>query len=324
VQSSVCLACVVVFGVCLATQAEADQAPFSNSETSVVYLLGPGDEVTVRVLDLDEIQERPFRIDESGLLHLPVLGDFPAAGSSTSELASRIRVSAFRFLKDPSVTVNLSSYRDQTVTILGAVNSPGEKQIRGDKSLLDIVSQAGGFRTDAGSVIQITRPVSSGPIPSANAHPDSTGRFTVATVNIGAAMKAENPGENIPLRVHDIVTVPRAETVFVIGEVLRPGAYEIGEARKISVLDALSRAGGANRSANSSRLRILRSVAGKAERTETVLDLNRILAGKIPDFVLEPQDILYLPTNKAKLATTRALETLIGTGSSIAVFRSSR
>jgi len=323
------LACAVVFGAYCEAQAEAVKAPQINSpETqlnqSAVYVLGPGDEISVRVLDFDEIPDRPFRVDESGSIHVPGLGDFKAEGLGTEELARQVRERARKFLHEPSATVNLALYREQTVTVLGAVNSPGEKQIRGPKSLLEIVSQAGGFRTDAGAVIQLTRPVSNGPIPSANARVDSTGRFLVASFPIATAMKAENPGENIVLRAHDIVTVPRAEKVFVIGDVLRPGSYEIGESERISVLNALALAGGASRSANSSRARVLRPVKGKAERTEQLLDLNRILSGKDPDLTLEPQDILYLPTNKAKIVTVRAIEAIIGTSSSIAVFRGSR
>ena len=111
--------------------------------------------------------------------------------------------------------------------------------------------------------------------------------------------------------------------IYVLGEVSRPAEYEISGSRTISVLDAIAKAGGTSRNASSSRARVLRTVPGKTERTEFIVDLNRMLAGKEKDFELEPQDILYIPTNRGKVVTNRAIEAMIGAGSSIAVFRSS-
>jgi protein involved in polysaccharide export with SLBB domain len=111
--------------------------------------------------------------------------------------------------------------------------------------------------------------------------------------------------------------------VYVLGEVGRPGAYDFGSP-SISVLNALARAGGSNRNADASHVRVLRMLPGKAERAEFTVNLNRMLAGKTPDFLLEAQDIFYVPTNKGKVVSTRALEAIVGTGSSIAVFRGSR
>jgi polysaccharide export outer membrane protein len=286
--------------------------------------LGAGDEISVRVLDLDEIPDRPVRINQQGDFTLPLAGELHAAGLSTRQVQEEIRGRLQGLLKSPAVTVTLTEFREQPVTVLGAVNSPGVKQIRGRKTLLEAISDAGGLRTDAGAVVKITRVRSAGPIPLPGARLDTENRFYVAEAEIRSLLQAQNPGENIPLLAHDVVSVPPAELVYVLGEVARPGGYEVKSSRTISILDAIALAGGANRNASSSRARVLRPSPGKSERTEIVVDLNHMLAGKEKEFSLQGSDILYIPTNKGKVITTRALETMIGTGGSIAVFRGSR
>jgi len=304
-----------------ATVASDDRSPSAPES----YLLGPGDEVHVRVLDLEEIPDKAIRVDQQGDIRLPLAGPVHAAGSSISELEDQIRTKLRKYLKNPSVTLTLTEFREQPVTVLGAVHAPGIRQVRGSKDLLSVISESGGFLSDAGPLVRITRPLASGEIPLPTSHLDDTGKFFVAEVEIASLLSARYPRENIPIRPHDIVAVPPAALIYVLGEVARPGGYEVTTARTVSVLHAVAQAGGTNRNASSSRARVLRPVAGnKAERTEIVVNLDRMLAGRVNDFDLRPDDILYLPTNKGKVVTTRAIEAMVGTGSSIAVFRGSR
>ena len=282
--------------------------------------LAAGDLISIRVLDLEEIPEHTIRIDDSGYIELPVAGRLLAVGKTPVQLEAEIRERLGKILKHPSVTITVTEFREEPVAVAGAVVSPGIKQVHGRKNLMEILAEAGGLRPDAGPAVRITRLRSAGPLPLPNAHNDETGRYTVGEVRIRPLLTGENPAENIIILPHDLVTVPVAELIYVLGEVAKPGAYELS-ATHMSILDALALAGGAERNAQSSRARVLRAVAGRTERMEFQVDLNRILAGKAKEFELEPQDILYLPTNKGKVVTARALEAMIGTGSSIAVFR---
>jgi polysaccharide export outer membrane protein len=294
-----------------------------HSDPGTGALLAPGDSVAVKVLDLDEIGERTVKIDAAGFVNLPVAGRLPAGGHTPewlqAEITSRLRI----YLKQPAVTVTVTELHEDPVSVTGQVNSPGIRPLRGNKGLLEAISEAGGFKPDAGPYIQLTRAADQGPIPHPSAKLDATGKFYGAQIEIASLLNGQNPGENIPLRPHDIVAVPPAGMVYVLGEVGRPGAYDF-PSPSLSLLNALARAGGASRNADSSRVRVLRVPPGKTERMEFVVNLNRMLNGKSRDFLLEPQDILYVPTNKGKVVTTRALEAMIGTGSSIVVFRGSR
>jgi len=291
----------------------------SPSDTSLVV----GDSLSVKVLDLDEIGERTVKVDASGFINLPIAGRINVRGRTPEWLQAEIARRLLVYLKQPAVTVTVAAFHEDLISVTGAVNSPGVRKLNGDKGLLEAISEAGGFKADAGPSIKVTRLVTEGPIPHASSQLDSSGRFYVAEFKIAKLLSAQNPVENIALRPHDIVSVPPAGMVYILGEVSRPGAYDFGSPA-ISVLSALARAGGNNRNADASHVRVLRVVAGQTERTEFVMNLNQMLSGKSREFFLEPQDIFYIPTNRGKVVTTRALEAIVGTGSSIAVFRGSR
>jgi polysaccharide export outer membrane protein len=209
------------------------------------------------------------------------------------------------------------------ISVTGSVNSPGIRKWDRTKGLVEAISESGGYKAGAGPFIKLTRVVEEGPIPDASCTLDVTGKYYVAQIEISSLLNAQNPAENIALRPRDIVAVPPAGIVFILGEVEHPGAYDFGSP-SISVLNALARAGGSNRNADFSHVRVLRLLPGSTERTEFVMNLSRMLTGKSPEFLLGAQDIFYIPTNKGKVVSTRALEAIVGTGSSIAVFRGSR
>jgi polysaccharide export outer membrane protein len=277
----------------------------------------------VKVLDLEEIGESLVKIDSSGFINLPLAGRIVAAGqtplSLQTEIAERLRV----YLRNPAVTINVAEFHQDFVSVTGSVNSPGVRKLNPGMHLLEAIAEAGGCKIDAGPYLELTRQSDQGPIPSPTSKLDASGKFYIAQFEIAKLLSAQNPGENVTLHPHDIVSVPTAAVVYVLGEVNHPGAYDFGSP-EISVLSALARAGGSNRNADASHVRVLRVAPGQTDRVQSVMNLTKMLAGKAPEFFLEAQDIFYIPTNKGKVVTNRALEAIVGTGSSIAVFRGSR
>src|SRR5205085_10140100 len=120
----------------------------------------------------------------------------------------------------------------------------------------------------------------------------------------------------------DVITVPQAEVVYVMGEVKKPGAFTLHEDEKISLLQALSLAEGLSRTAAPKSAKILRASGAKAaERTEISVDLQRVLAGRAGDDMLQPSDILFIPNNVPKSAAMRGLEAAISIGTGFAIYR---
>jgi polysaccharide export outer membrane protein len=304
-------------------QALVPAAPPLPENAAGAYRLGPGDEVVVRVLDAEEIPEQPARIDSLGNVNLPLVGRVLAAGLSVEELQNELTTRLGRFLLEPQVTVTLAEVRSQPVAVLGAVNKPGVEQIEGPKSLVEMLSLAGGLREDAGHTIKITRQAEFGPIPLAGAHADPSGRFSVAEVNVKEVLEARRPEDNIVICPHDVISVPRAAMVYVIGEVEKSGGFVLEERQSVSVLQALSLAGGLSDVAAREHARILRGGEGEAdgERLEIAVDLKAIMAGKSPDVGLEPEDILFVPRSGRRAAEQAVKKAAVGTLSGIAIWR---
>jgi polysaccharide export outer membrane protein len=278
------------------------------------YTLGAGDQIVVRVPDLEEIDNKPVPIDLKGSVNLPVVGRIQASGLTTEQLEVAIADRLKRVLVKPDVSVYLVEMRSQPVSVLGEVQNPGVHQLQGQKNLFEVLSLAGGLRPDAGNVIEITRRLEWGPIPLPSAAHDSTGQYSVASVDVKSVMSASNPAENILIKPNDVISVPKADTIYVIGAVKKPGAYVLGEHRSLSALQILALAEGPEKTAATKNAKIMRALPGSNDRTEIPVDLQTILSGKTPDVPLTADDILFVPVSKAKAAGYRTLEALVEGG----------
>lgn len=292
----------------------------AHTQGSRSYLLGPDDQLTIRVLDLDEMGGAPYRVDREGNIALPLVGTLAVAGRTVGAVEASLTERLKEYLQSPKVTVSITDFGSQPVTVLGSVNSPGVRQVRGHRTLFQVISEAGGLKTEAGNRIRITREKQQGPLPLAGASLEPSGQYFVGEVSVKAILDASNPGENIEMRPNDVVSVPRANLVYVIGAVKRTGGYVLTENDHLSVLEALSMSEGLERSASPGKAKILRAVPG-AGRTEIAVNITKILNGKGSDVDLNAGDILFIPGSAIKSAALRSMETAIQFGTGIAIYR---
>lgn len=296
-----------------------DQAPAGHPVAG--YILGPGDQISIQVLHVEEINDKPVPIDMSGEIRVPVVGRIQVAGLTTAQLEAEIAKRLTSYLLHPDVSVKITEFRSQPVSVLGAVKSPGVQQVQGGKTLFEMLSLAGGLDTNAGSLLRLTRRLEWGRIPLANATDDQTGQFSVAEVSVKSIFDAKNPAENILVRPYDVITVPRADTIYVIGEVQKSGGFVVNDMTEVTVLQALSMAGGLDKTAKPQNAKIMRRVQGAASRTEIAVNLKKILEGKGEDISMKPEDILFIPTSASKKAGIRALEAALQAGTGVAIWR---
>jgi len=285
------------------------------------YRLGPGDQITIRVLDVEEINEKAVRIDLLGDIKLPMAGRVRAGGLTAEQLETELTARLTRYVREPQVSVFVTEYRSQPVFVLGAVQNPGVQQIQGRKSLFEILSLAGGLKPEAGNSIKITRDKKWGAIPLENARDDASHRFSVADLSIHSVMEAKNPKDNIEILPDDVVSVPQAEVVYVIGSVRKPGGFPLKERETLSVLQAISLAEGLDAMAAPKAAKILRSTRASSRRVEIPVNLKQILKGRSRDFALEPDDILFVPTSVAMRASLRTIEAAIELGTGVVIYR---
>jgi polysaccharide export outer membrane protein len=123
------------------------------------------------------------------------------------------------------------------------------------------------------------------------------------------------------VKPNDVISVPRARLVYVVGEVKKSGGFAIHEKQNISVLQALSLAEGLTRTASMSGARVLHNNPATGAREEIPINLKSIFEGKNPDLALVPEDILFIPNSMAKSSAMRAVEAAIQMGTGVVIWK---
>lgn len=243
--------------------------------------VGAGDLVNVSVFDVPEMAQT-IRVNDRGDATLSLIGSLHLAGLTTDEAQGLIatKLKAGNYLVDPQVSVFISQYSTQGVSVLGEVNKPGVYQVLGSRTLLDIISEAGGITSFAGPEATVK-------------HLDGTTITVRLTKDARASLATD-----VQLAPGDKVLIPRAGLIYVLGDVGRPGGFIMGNDGKITLLQAVALAGGVNRTSSMNRSRLVRK--GPSGYTETPVPLKKILNGNQVDFQLQAEDILYIPPNSAK------------------------
>jgi polysaccharide biosynthesis/export protein len=141
------------------------------------------------------------------------------------------------------------------------------------------------------------------------------------TINLNDLVETGDTTNNIPLQAGDIVTIPHAGIVYVLGAVGKPGGYVLSNDRtEVSTLKILALAGGTTPTAKGDRAVIIRK-NDQGRQSEVDVDLKKVLKRETEDVQLLPSDILYVPDSKAKAALLRAAEFGVALGTGIALYR---
>jgi polysaccharide export outer membrane protein len=314
ILKAICYALILCFLPVVTAAAETA----SSGDRS--YVLGPQDTITVRVTDLPEFKDLgAVRVDQEGNLRLPVTGRLHVEGLTVEQVEKEIAAKLSAIMQHPEVSVALAELRSHPVSVLGAVRTPGVYQITGTKTLYEVLSLAGGLNQDASNHVKITRQVSAGVLPLPGARLNANGEFYVAELNVRDVMEAKVPDDNIAVLSGDVISVPKAELVYVVGAVRRAGGFPLAEKEQISVLQAVSLAEGLDKIASAKKARILRQSEPGTERKEIAINLDAIIKGRAKDVSLQANDILFIPTSVGKSASITALQAAMQVGGAVVV-----
>lgn len=316
----------VLFATLSAGGQSASTTPASTVESNAAckaqvrstYLLGPDDELQVSGPEMDDSVNKAVRVDGEGDIQVSLIGRVHVGGLTVQQAEQEINKKLSKYIKNPQAALDVKEMRSQPASILGEVNTAGVHQVTGHKTLLEMISMAGGTKPDAGYRIRITRQVEWGCIPLPGATVDPSGRYSVAEVNLQDIIEAKRPEENIQILPQDIVTVPKAELIYVTGAVKKSGGFILGDKEKISVLKALSLAEGLGQAPDTKHARIVRQVGD--QKTEIPVDLKAMLQGKGKDVEMQGQDILFIPDSTGKRVALRVMEAAIQTGTGLAIY----
>jgi polysaccharide biosynthesis/export protein len=282
----------------------AAQPTTLDSQLRSGYQLGPNDLIIIRALEVEEISDKPMRVDMNGDIRLPMIGRVHVTGLTPEQLEAALNARLKQFVTDPQVLVEVTEAHSQPVSVVGCVKNPGVYQLQGKKTLSDLLALAGGLREDAGNTVRITRAREWGKVPSSKVLEDPSAQVSVADIELKGLVEGANPEYNLLIMPNDVISVSRAQVVYVIGEVRKAGGFVLQDQQQISVSKAIAMAEGYNPTAKPGSSRILRVVPGSPERQQVALDVKRILDGKAKDVFLQPDDILYIPGSAVKRLTS--------------------
>jgi polysaccharide biosynthesis/export protein len=310
---------VVLFALCGAAQQSAETAKKIDSG----YVLGPDDEIVIHAIDTPEISDKPFLIGMNGNVTLPLIGRVQAGGLTVERFEAELNAGLKKYLHDPQVAVTVAEFRSQPVSVFGAVTKPGVIQLRGRKTLYEVLSMAGGPNDTAGSNLTVTRRRENGEIPLPGATIDPTGQFSTAELNVQEILEGKNPAVNIEIKPNDTISVSEATSsmIYVVGDVEHGGAFTLGGRQSLSVLRSLSLAGGLGRTAKPQKARIIRSIPGELKPQEIAVNIKQIFNGKAEDIMLLPQDVLVVPTSSRKVFTTYSVPSIVSAAAYAAIYR---
>jgi polysaccharide export outer membrane protein len=305
--------------------AGAQQPAVTTTQAVSGYVLGPDDELMIRGIEAPEISDKPDKpvlIGTNGNITLPMIGRVKAGGLTVEQLEAELITRYKEFIQAPQISVTVTEFRSQPVSVFGAVTKPGVVQLRGGQTLYQVLSMAGGPRDTAGSILTVTRPRQSGEIPLPGAKVDPTGQFSSVELNVQEILEGRNPAANIEVKPNDIISVSEASSnmIYVVGDVQHAGAFTLGGQRNVSVLRALSLAGGLGHTAKPEKARIVHKVPGPPKLREVAVNIQQILSGKAKDIELGPDDILVIPTSGRKTFTTTFIPNTVSAAVGAAIY----
>jgi polysaccharide export outer membrane protein len=276
--------------------------------------LGAGDLIKIDVFDIPELS-REIRIDPGGYISMPLIPErILASGLTPDELESKIAgmLKARGLVSHPQVSVFVVERTSQPITVIGAVEHPMVYQAARPTTLLEVLSAAGGLTNTAGDYVTIS-------------HPGKDKQSQVERVNLRDLIDRGDPTANVPVAGGDVISVPKAGIVYVVGAVNRPGGFVIqNDTDQMTALKALALAGGTRPASKPQDAVIIRKNTKNGSSQELAVNVKNILSRKAQDVRLLPNDILFIPDSAGKKALTKAVDAALSITTGIVVLRGSQ
>jgi polysaccharide export outer membrane protein len=284
------------------------------------FSIAPDDVLEISVSGAPEFGGTP-RVNATGYITLPFTGGFKAAGLNSNVLAKDIEDALLskKYLVAPNVVVSIKERKEPAVgqaSVLGAVKSPGVVPLKTPKALMDVLAFVGGPTENAGKTIQVFRkPAAS----EASASASAPVKDQVIEVSTEELFQRGNTDLNILIYPGDIINVLQTASIFVVGDVKNPGEFPLKFGKGITIRQAVALAGNFNPSAKKEESKIIRYHTDGTQ-DEIHLDLRKVMDASLGDPPLMPNDILFVPSSKAKNAFNKTLEVAIGVVTQRAIY----
>lgn len=251
--------------------------------------LGPGDLVTVNVLESEELNAEA-RVSSRGYISLPILNQVDVRDLTAAEAEEKIEsLLKEKYLNDPHVSVFVKEKISDQITLVGAFTMPGNYDYIAGRRLLDTIAVAQGVTEDAANIAYLSR------------KNRKTGAVKNYIIDLDALMKRGNMNYNIAIAGGDVIFVPEAGKCFIDGAVRNPGTYPIkGE---MTITEAIVLAGGLTAYADNDKIKLIRHI-GNGKRNIISLSFSELQKGVGDSIRLQDQDVVYAESSTSGLLST--------------------
>ena len=251
-----------------------------SAQSAADYVIGPQDILLIQVFDQPDLGGK-YTVEADGTFTFPMIGRVKAGSLTLRGFERELKVRlADGYFRSPQVTVAVEQYRSQRVFVMGEVRQPGPVALTGGMTLIEALARAGStLPTSSGDVSIVRAARANGENGPAMPGQDAATELFRASIR---DLQSGSLSQNIELHDGDTIFVPRAELVYVFGEVKNPGGYAVQ--KNTTVLQALSLAGGVTEHGAMNRVQVMRMVKGQKVETRV----------KLTDLV-RPEDTIIVP-----------------------------
>ena len=295
---SLVVLCSVATGQPAGANTGPAQKPMPSASTLADerYRIGPGDVLDIRIFNRPNLSRDAVRVEGSGMIRMPLIeGEIQAACKTEGELAKEIATRYLKYYRNPQVDVFIKEYHAREVALIGAVTDQGRYQLSRRMRLLELLTYAKGPSDKAGQTVNIVR----------GSRPDLCATTTQAADDVSGFISLQlndtlrgEERANPYVQPGDIITIPEADQVYVVGNVYSPKPLSLKE--PISVSRAIAMAGGPLRDSKTDRVRIVRQQRGSVGRSEIYVNLNAIARKQADDVLLQANDIVEVQESTGK------------------------
>jgi polysaccharide export outer membrane protein len=269
------------------------------------YRIGPGDVLDIRIYNRPTLSRDGVRVEGNGMFRMPLIEtEIQAACKTEGELAKDISTQYARFYKNLQVDVFIKEYHSNQVAIIGAVNDQSRFELQRRIRLLELLTYAKGPSSRAGQTINVVHSTAPSLCRTVK-YDDDTAAFT--SYKLSDTLQGD-PKDNPYLEPGDIVTIPEADQVYVVGNVFLPMTIPLKE--PITLSRAIAMAGGTKQDTKKDKVRVVRQEPGTNVKKEIIVDLSAIEKRSAEDIQLLPNDIVDVPASTGR----SILRGLIGGG----------
>lgn len=278
-------------------QAPAAVAAVATSQSDDRYRIGPGDVLDIRIFNRPNLSRDAVRVEGNGMIRMPLLDtEIQAACKTEGELAAEISRGYIKYYKNPQVDVFIKEYHSKQVAVIGAVNEQSRFELQRRIRLLELLTFAKGPTTKAGQTINIIH----APPALACQNPDGANEDAAkafVSYKLSETMQGD-PRANPYIEPGDIITLPEADQVYIVGNVYSPLTIPLKE--PITVSRAVAMAGGVKQDTKKDKIRIVRQEPGTSTKKEIFVDLSAIEKKRAEDVALLANDIVDVPLSGGK------------------------